>query len=274
MSDYFAKVPHKLIDAVPEVGTAPLIVYAVLVRSAKGSKECWPSLSTLEKATKLGKRTILRAVNTLTKMDLIERKPRWSEKGGRTSNAYVICDETKVTPQHHNQDGKGDTTAPQPSGVKVPSCHGGSDTTAPVRRSITKKKRKKDTHIASHEFVEQVASEWNAMAKRHDLPTVDEITDGRRRALNARLKSPKWRDNWREGMRKIEESDFCKGGGKDGWVASFNWFIKPEALTKLLEGQYANRPRRNGHAASTVNGSKSDRLNAALERARQRHCRN
>lgn len=44
-----------------------------------------------------------------------------------------------------------------------------------------------------------------------------------------------------EAISKVKASDFLKGGGKDGWVINFGWFIKPDNFPKVLAGNFDNR---------------------------------
>jgi hypothetical protein len=42
---------------------------------------------------------------------------------------------------------------------------------------------------------------------------------------------------------KINRSDFCRGRSDSGWIANFDWFIRPDTMTRLEEGSYATRKR-------------------------------
>lgn len=68
-----------------------------------------------------------------------------------------------------------------------------------------------------------------------------ELTDKRTKAAKLRLKDPKWIERWRVALARCSESDFCRGVNDRGWVADFEWFIKPESVTRILEGKYDNR---------------------------------
>ena len=70
------------------------------------------------------------------------------------------------------------------------------------------------------------------------FPAVIKLTEARKRAIKARLKD--------YGLEEIKrafnlagQSDFLKGSS--GWQASFDWLMKPANMTKVLEGNYANR---------------------------------
>lgn len=79
---------------------------------------------------------------------------------------------------------------------------------------------------------------WN---KIPSLPKVRKLTHKRKSALRTRLKEPEFRDNWREAMARMAESNFCKGQNAQRWQATMDWFIKPDTVTKILEGKYDNR---------------------------------
>lgn len=39
-------------------------------------------------------------------------------------------------------------------------------------------------------------------------------------------------------MLRIQKSSFCQGKNDRGWVASFDWFIRPDTVVKIMEGKY------------------------------------
>ena len=66
-------------------------------------------------------------------------------------------------------------------------------------------------------------------------------TDKRLVAFRQRWKSPFWRENWQQAIQRAASSSFCRGERGDGWAANFEWFLKPDTVTKLLEGNYDDR---------------------------------
>ncbi len=92
--------------------------------------------------------------------------------------------------------------------------------------------------------VQAVVDAWNAIegVKHARGPTGKRGT-----AIKARLADPDWRSNWQAALERVGRSSFCKGGGDRGWVANLDWFIKPDTVTKLLEGNYDD-------ASSKTNG--------------------
>ena len=83
------------------------------------------------------------------------------------------------------------------------------------------------------------------------------LTPKRRRDIKARWKDSWWRGNWVSAIERAAASSFCRGGGRDGWEASIDWFLRPDSATKIMEGVYdgstntdaATRGRTRGNAA-------------------------
>lgn len=78
-------------------------------------------------------------------------------------------------------------------------------------------------------------AEWNRVPglKRCLL-----ISDKRRHSIAARLREPFFIENWKSAIQRISQSKFCLGENQRGWVASFDWFITPDAVVKIMEGKY------------------------------------
>lgn len=67
------------------------------------------------------------------------------------------------------------------------------------------------------------------------------ITAKRKTQLNARWKDAWWRDNWQAALDRGGQSAFLRGGNDRGWVIDFEFFLKPDTVTKILEGKYDDR---------------------------------
>ncbi len=66
-------------------------------------------------------------------------------------------------------------------------------------------------------------------------------TDKRLVSFRQRWKNPFWRGNWQAAIERAACSSFCRGESGGGWAANFEWFLKPDTVTKLLEGNYDDR---------------------------------
>jgi hypothetical protein len=73
------------------------------------------------------------------------------------------------------------------------------------------------------------------------------MTKKRTSALKLRLVNHDWVKHWESALQKCFDSDFCRGVNDRAWVADFEWFIKPDTVTKLIEGKYDNRSKNGYH---------------------------
>lgn len=95
--------------------------------------------------------------------------------------------------------------------------------------------------------LEVFVTAWNA------LPTpfarIRNMSPKRVETWRVRMKTDFWASNWRQAIQTLPDLQFCRGENDRGWVADVDFFLTPDAVTKIIEGKYANKP--NGkHAAA------------------------
>lgn len=73
------------------------------------------------------------------------------------------------------------------------------------------------------------------------FPSVRSLSDARKKAIKARLKTYTL-DDFRQVFENAEASSFLKGAD-GGWKASFDWLIKEANMLKVLEGNYIDKPK-------------------------------
>lgn len=78
---YAADLPHRAVS-----------VYMYLKNRANKDKSCFPAVGTIAADLKISKRTVERALADLEKAGFVERAARWRERGGQSSNLYVLLD--------------------------------------------------------------------------------------------------------------------------------------------------------------------------------------
>lgn len=64
------------------------------------------------------------------------------------------------------------------------------------------------------------------------------LTEKRATSARIRLRDSEWVAVYVEAIEKAVQSDFCNGRSDRGWVADFEWFLKPDSAIKLIEGKY------------------------------------
>lgn len=72
------------------------------------------------------------------------------------------------------------------------------------------------------------------------FPLIRSISDSRRKAIKARLKTYSLED-FQLLFQKAESSSFLKGGNDRNWSATFDWLIKDSNMAKVLDGNYDDK---------------------------------
>lgn len=91
-----------------------------------------------------------------------------------------------------------------------------------------------------------VADAWNAMASECGLPPCQGIHGKRRTALAARWKEKRWRDGWRSALDRLRGIRWIRGDNQRGWKANIDWFLRPDVVTRILEGQHDDNRKQIG----------------------------
>ena len=105
-----------------------------------------------------------------------------------------------------------------------------------------KKEEGRGASLSCSKEIEEIFEEWNAVGLKQCIV----VSDKRRRSLQVRLRESFFSENWRSALQRIGESDFCRGVNDRGWKASFDWFIMPDVVVKIMEGKYDNAVPGNG----------------------------
>lgn len=119
--------------------------------------------------------------------------------------------------------------------------------TSPVTKSVTteielEKETETDSESplppAGESECAEVVSRFNSICA--SLNKVSRMTEPRRKAVQSALQAV-GQEKLTELFHKAEASDFLTKRNSSGWKAGFDWLMKPENYTKVLEGNYDNR---------------------------------
>jgi hypothetical protein len=97
---------------------------------------------------------------------------------------------------------------------------------------------------------EEFRRAWNAVPQ---FVPCRKMTGTRLKHFRARLADPDWAASWREALDRAARLPFCAGTNERGWRAKVDWFLRPDTVTKLLEGFYDDRPQA-AHQGGRGNG--------------------
>ena len=66
------------------------------------------------------------------------------------------------------------------------------------------------------------------------------MTSKREQAVKARIRQNHM-DDILEAIENIRHSSFLQGQNKEGWMITFDWFLKPGNFAKVFEGNYLDK---------------------------------
>ena len=107
----------------------------------------------------------------------------------------------------------------------------------------------------------EAVSIYNDVATQSGWPQVQKITPTRSKQIRARLAECGGVEGWRIAVEKAQASDFLCARTPKPWTGfGFDWLIKSQNFTKLMEGNYDNRINSSRPAQGPEN-----RADAAIE---------
>ena len=116
------------------------------------------------------------------------------------------------------------------------------------------------THLACP--VSEIIGYWNNTTGQKNRTTAK-----RTKAARARWKDEHFREHWEEAVRRVAASRFCMGQNDRNWLASIDWFLRPDTVTKIMEGTYDDRFAGRQFRGSADNASKAQQRDQRLARA-------
>jgi len=90
---------------------------------------------------------------------------------------------------------------------------------------------------ASRDEVREAFDTWNRMATLCAMPLAQALTDGRRKAIKARLTAAGL-DGWRRAVMAVAISPHCRGKNDRKWKADIDFVAQAKNFPRLLEGFY------------------------------------
>ena len=115
-----------------------------------------------------------------------------------------------------------------------------------VQITDTESEKVMSTPPAAAPALTEAVEVYNTEAEKAGWAKVQRLTDARRSALKARLAECGGLEGWQTAMAKAGESKFLtgkvpRGKGHENWRPDFDFFLKAQNFTKLMEGTYDDR---------------------------------
>lgn len=113
----------------------------------------------------------------------------------------------------------------------------------------------------------EVFESWNSMAREAARPVCQKLTTSRRKLCQARLRDDGLQAI-QSAIQRIPQSEFLRGETGDWPGATIDFLLRPDTVTKILEGKYDDRPERPSRTSLSVSksdGSRGERRNPLLD---------
>lgn len=111
----------------------------------------------------------------------------------------------------------------------------------------------KDREIVNYQLVADMYNDTCV-----SFPRVTKLSDKRKRAIKARLKTYSM-DDFKTLFQKAEGSSFLKGSNGRNWSANFDWLIEDGNMAKVLDGNYDDRAKKPTAPKNGFNSFKGQR---------------
>ncbi len=182
------------------------------------------SLQYLSDFTNASKPTIIKALKELVDKDYlikIENEMNGVKFNKYKANLLVV------------KDFNGGSKETLPGGSKE-SLLGGGKETLPNNKDIDNKS------LIYKEIVKEVIDLYYSICVSY--PRIRAVSAAREKTIKARLETYSIED-FKALFEKAEASSFLKGKNDRGWSASFDWLINESNMAKVLEDNYADKPK-------------------------------
>ena len=102
------------------------------------------------------------------------------------------------------------------------------------------------------EFFNQTISESGSVIKE-----IRQLTERRKLAIQARARE-NGKESLMEVIKQAAKSDFLNGRNDRGWVADFDWLMRPNNFVKVLEGNYNNNDKNDRRRGTEVTAASAE----------------
>ena len=215
---------NALVDQMSLIGANAFVVYAVLARHADANGVAYPSEERIAALVGFSESTVKRAIKTLEKAGLITKIRRSRGRGRGTYNEYTLVD------------GRGILRQAISDLLKVTSDQNAAlhQVTSDPRTRPKNKTKTIEASLSLSTLIEW----WNRLP---DVAHCREATEKRKKDFKARSARASWVKDVPDALKRIGQSSFCRGDNDRGWRANIDWFLRPDTVTKILEGSYDDR---------------------------------
>lgn len=103
------------------------------------------------------------------------------------------------------------------------------------------KEKEKESELDSKISCQQIVDLYHDICK--SFPKLRSVSESRKKAIRARLNTYSLED-FKTVFQNAENSTFLKGKNGNNWSATFDWLMKDAFFLKVLEGNYADKGKK------------------------------
>lgn len=199
-----------------------LILLALAERHNPESNTAYPSIAWLAEFSSLDRKTVISALDRLEDAGLIADS---GVRAGRTLQIKAYSLSLETVPKTEQ--------SPKRNGSVFPVKESQKRDTDTVTEPVSSEDK------SSSDLVEQFVEAWADLAAQHALKPIRKLSPTRRKKISTFIRH-NGIDDITEAIGLIPQSPHLLGQNDRGWKIFFDWFLKPENFTKVLEGTYVH----------------------------------
>ena len=230
----FIKIHRKLLDWEWFNDSSTLHVFLYMLLRANWKESPWKGESLQPGQLITSVKSICEAtgLTTRTARTCINRLISTSEIAIKTTNKYTLV---TIENWSYYQSEEDEATNTMTSDSTNKRQTNDKQTTTDEEDKKTNKEKKTKNAFMDYQAVVDL---WNETVK--DLMPVTRLSDGRKKAIRARH-ADGGMALIKQVFEKVSDSDFLRGKTGNPWQANFDWVMKANNWTKVIDGNYDNK---------------------------------
>lgn len=187
-----------------------------------------------------GKNSVATAANELRDLGYLNISTATNESGQFIS-VWTLLDPEKTGPDF----GTGSEEAGPDSGTGLADSRTGTGPDSGTHIKTSNIKTQNNPPTPQKNDLSDLCESWNSMADS-GIPKLQNVNPNRMggdrlRMATARLADPWWVANYFDALDQIRRDQWRIGKNKRGWMATFEFFVRPDTVNKLLEEREASK---------------------------------
>lgn len=239
-NEQFAKVSYWFQDTLNLKPTEALCYALILGFSVRGAW-CQFSLSKFAERLNVDRTTASETLKKLVSQGLVTKRKFESNRVHYCHYLarYFNAAEFEMKQPHTIPSGSGESPLPQQENTPTGSGESPPNYISKLDTCLDSEIKFSDySSVVSDAVIRRIIDAWNALG----LKQVRKIPKGGERDKMIRsLVAEYGTDEVVETIKQVANSRFLCGQGENGWMATFDWLIKPDKFLRVMEGQYDDR---------------------------------